>query len=88
VVVEISSGAQQVVRMMEVTTLRGGPCVPMLYLDGQPVRRDLTGNPPIDDLVTPSAVAGIEVYPEISKPGDFTDMGDEPCGAIVIWTVG
>ena len=87
VVVEISSGAQQVVRMMEVTTLRGR-CMPMLYLDGQPVRRDSTGDPTIDDLVTPSAVAGIEVYSEISKPGEFTDMGDEPCGAIVIWTDG
>ena len=80
---------RQVVRMSMVTTMRG-PCRPVLYIDGAPLQT--TGDTAwdnsinIDDLVQPSSIAGIEVYPKISKPGQFTDQGLESCGAIVIWT--
>jgi tetratricopeptide (TPR) repeat protein len=86
------NGNKSVVRMSEVTTLRGS-CAPLLYLDGQPIRlvdHDVHGEvkqvATIDDLVNPFSIAGIEVYAKISKPAEFTDMGIDPCGAIVIWT--
>lgn len=91
VIVEHQSGDRSVVRMGQVTTM-AGPCAPMLYLDGQPIRLvayvggSLTQVATIDELVPPSSIAGIEVYSKINKPGQFTDMGAAPCGAIVIWT--
>jgi len=86
-------GDKFVVRMREVTDLFQGYCTPLLYVDGQPLRLvDRVGDGPtkqvetIDNLVSPSSIAGIEVYPGISKPGSFTDLNTYPCGAIVIWT--
>lgn len=90
-VILVGNGDKQVVRMSMVTTMNG-PCTPLLYLDGTPIRLvDYGGGglkqvATIDELVNPSSIAGIEVYSKISKPAGFTDMGVEPCGAIVIWT--
>lgn len=84
--VESAGGHKQTVHMATMTKIGSGPCSPMVYVDGAPIRPDALGSTDIDDLVSPSSVAGIEVYPHMSKPGPFTDMGPEPCGAIVIWT--
>jgi tetratricopeptide (TPR) repeat protein len=89
--VEHDSGDRWVVRMVPTSIVRG-PCAPVLYLDGHPIRLVDERNgvivqvTTIDDLLEPSSIAGMEVYPRISKPAEFTDMGADPCGAIVIWT--
>ncbi|MCG6957637.1 MAG: carboxypeptidase regulatory-like domain-containing protein [Gemmatimonadetes bacterium] len=97
VLVEGAGPHHQAVYLRTVTTLGRAGCTPMLYIDGAPYRLmrwtvDSSGHDGlvrvayIDDLVMPSSVAAIEVYPRITKPGEFTDMSFEPCGAIAIWT--
>jgi len=90
VTVRGAGGARQAI------TLRGhgsiyetdGRCVPQVYVDGAPAA---TGAD-IDDLVSPSSLAGIEVYPGLSVPVEFwRDMRSgtlqgQACGAIVLWT--
>ncbi len=58
-----------------------------VYLDGVRVIRDGGGsNDSIDNFVTPSEVAGIEVYRGASElPAEFGGSVGR-CGAIVIWT--
>jgi hypothetical protein len=58
--------------------LRG--CAPTVWLDGMPIR-----GAELDELVTPSDVAGIEVYrSSAGMPPQFMDISG--CGAIVVWT--
>jgi outer membrane receptor for ferrienterochelin and colicin len=58
--------------------LRGG-CRPDIWIDG--ARAGFTVS--IDLLLAPMDVEGIEVYRGPELPGRF---GNNPCGAIVIWT--
>ena len=79
-----------VVRM----TQRGDHCTPSAYLDGVRIMegrgrnlvRGRAGGDSIDNYVSPSEVAGIEVYRGAGElPADFGgSVGG--CGAIVIWT--
>jgi len=71
------------VRMRNITSFDPGGCVPSYYLDGNLIR--LRGGS-IDDLLSPFSISAVEVYPGMSKPPQFMDMGDHPCGAIVLWT--
>ncbi|MBW3570381.1 MAG: carboxypeptidase regulatory-like domain-containing protein [Gemmatimonadetes bacterium] len=85
-----SSGASQFDRMVTLPARgRGmGPaprCVPSLYLDGRPVR--LFQGMTIDDLVSGSSVAAVEVYTSPGgAPGEFPPHHNPFCGVIVIWT--
>ncbi|AMW06166.1 carboxypeptidase-like regulatory domain-containing protein [Gemmatimonas phototrophica] len=60
----------------------GGECIPPIYLDG--FRFEANGIS-IDEIVPPSEVAAIEMYPRaMQRPAEFTDLGD--CGVLVVWT--
>ena len=68
---------------MRITGFDPRGCRPEWYLDGHHIRfRGET----MDDLISPASVAAVEVYPGLSKPAQFMDMGSSPCGAIVIWS--
>ncbi|MFO7894814.1 MAG: carboxypeptidase regulatory-like domain-containing protein [Longimicrobiales bacterium] len=82
--VEAVGARQQVVTMRGMTM--SGRCSPAIYIDGHIVRRGGDAETTIDALVAAPSVAAVEVYPGISKPGRFTDMTSNPCGAVVIWT--
>lgn len=81
----------------EVVLIRG--CLPAVFIDGTLARRagpfdrnpnpQRTGRPPpdyLDDLVSPSNIAGMEVYRSPAElPTQYTGTGSE-CGVILIWT--
>ena len=78
------SGRRRNVRLRSVTSLSSMQgCVPTFYLNGH--KFELRGMS-IDEIVSPMSVTAIEVYPGLARPAEFMDMGDDPCGAIVIWT--
>jgi hypothetical protein len=57
-------------------------CFPPIFLDGHPLR----GSPVIDDWITLSQIAAVEIYRGASDvPGEFRVPGSN-CGAISIWT--
>ena len=57
---------------------------PVDILDGNLVRlRDES----IEDLISPFSITAVEVYPGMSRPPQFMDMLEHPCGAIVLWTM-
>lgn len=58
----------------------GGRCTPRVFVNGAPIA---TGAD-IDELVLPSSLAAIEVYPGLTKPGEF--MTSSFCGVIAVWT--
>jgi hypothetical protein len=81
--------------LMRVVLLRGGlrdldpngtPCSPNVYIDGTITHRQ--GYQPLvmEDIINPSAIAGIEIYP--SSTGVPMQYGgiNASCGVIVIWT--
>jgi hypothetical protein len=71
------------IRLRSITTFDPGGCEPSFYLDGHLFR--LRGQM-IDDILSAWDISAIEVYPGMSRPPQFMDMGDHPCGAIVLWT--
>lgn len=83
--------------LRSVTGWGGVGCRPEFYLDGQHVRMlvEVTHPEPnkrvifrdqIDDLISPASIAAVEVYHGISRPAQYMDLGDMPCGAIVLWS--
>jgi Carboxypeptidase regulatory-like domain len=65
-------------RIGSVVRLHG--CKPMIYLDGQRVP-----GAELDEIVTVSDVAAIEVYPTLGAiPPQFLDLSSR-CGSIVVW---
>ena len=73
------------IMMKTVTSFNPYGCVPSFYLDGNLVR--LRGES-IDDLISSYSISAIEVYRGMSRPPQFMDMLDHPCGAVVLWTGG
>ena len=73
-------------RMGNMLINRPGGCPMKVVLDG--VKRELTSNESIDDLVDPALVAGIEVYPGAGGVGaPVSQRGpDAFCGIVMIWT--
>ena len=64
--------------------IRGNTCWPSVWVDGTPANAgefDL-------DWVTPSDIAGIEIYSSVATvPPEFVDaLGPRLCGTIVVWT--
>lgn len=73
------------IRMRAVTSFSAvGGCVPSFYIDGNLVR--LRGES-IEDLISAFSITAVEVYPGMSRPPQFMDMLEHPCGAIVLWTM-
>ncbi len=76
---------------------RAENCPAQIYIDGFHINRPVGAVPgrraqatselfPIDDLVHPSAVEGIEVFQGISRvPAEFLSPG-AVCGVVAIWT--
>ncbi|HEY0778086.1 MAG TPA: carboxypeptidase regulatory-like domain-containing protein [Gemmatirosa sp.] len=64
-----------------------GECSPEVYLDGT---RIPNGAKTIDELVSPTEVGGIEVYPDANwAPPEYGRMyGRDFCAVVLIWTKG
>jgi len=58
------------------------PCMPMLYVDGHPLR--LHPGFSVDDWVIGSSVRALEVYRSYEVPIDLPAFTG--CGAVVVWT--
>ncbi len=57
-------------------------CKPMVWLDGMRAQ-----GAELDELVAPTDVAGMEVYPSSAGlPPQYQDRNNRMCGAIVVWT--
>ena len=57
-------------------------CTPRIWLDG--VRAD---NAEIDELISPSEIAGMEVYPSFAGvPAQYMDRENRACGVVLLWT--
>jgi hypothetical protein len=57
-------------------------CTPRIWLDG--VRAD---NAEIDELISPSEIAGMEIYPSFAGvPAEYMDKENRACGVILLWT--
>lgn len=57
-------------------------CAPRIWLDG--VRAD---SAEIDELISPSEIAGIEIYPSFAGvPAEYMDKENRACGVILVWT--
>lgn len=61
-------------------------CKPTFYLDGVPIGRG--GGLTINEVIDPSRIAGVEIYPGTRGPREFRDVQFmvPPCGTIVIWS--
>ncbi len=71
-----------------VGSTRGPDCEQMsVYINGSLALGDTRRDPvTIDELVRPSEIAGVEVYPSPSSvPAEFSGLSGR-CGAIVVWT--
>ena len=69
-----------------------GGCAATVFLDGQRLNplqiasNDLSGAPPVDELIPVSSVSGIEVYPRGAlAPPKFQSLGGT-CAIVLIWT--
>ena len=69
-----------------------GGCAATVFLDGQrlnPLKtasNDLSGAPPLDELIPVSSVSGIEIYPRGAlAPPKFQSLGGT-CAIVLIWT--
>lgn len=63
-----------------------GHCYPRVYLDDMVVH--MGGDDPaiLDDLISPGAVAGVEIYPSSAgMPARYAAVG-AACGVVIIWT--
>lgn len=60
-----------------------GECTPSFVLNGQPIEHLTAAD--IDDWVTPSEIAGIEVHDAATVPPQF-QAPLRGCGAVVVWT--
>ena len=57
-------------------------CTPRIWIDG--VRAD---NSEIDELISPSEIGGIEIYPSFAGvPAEYMDKENRACGVVLVWT--
>jgi len=83
--VRVWGGRNQQILLRSVTSLQNPRgCVPSFYLNGQLIR--LYEGESIDALLPVSSIKALEIYPGLSRPAEFMDLGEHPCGSIVIWT--
>jgi hypothetical protein len=76
------TGHARVVEMSQIT--RMGACPVQVFMDGRLMNR--SGDIPIDELVTPADVEGLEVYRGLATvpPEFYNDWAR--CGVVAIWT--
>lgn len=64
---------------------QGGLCFPTVVLDGERVRQSGQGGLSLDELIHPSEISAIELYPSgAGAPARWSGM-DAYCGVILIW---
>jgi len=64
----------------------GGSCPVQIFMDGMLVTRAGAGPISVDELVTPQAVEGLEIYRGLSTvPAEFLNENAH-CGVVAIWT--
>ena len=64
---------------------RGG-CEPQVFVDGMEVR-SYNEATPVDDLVRPDDLEGVEVYGTSGIPAQFSrTTREDQCGAVMLWT--
>jgi hypothetical protein len=62
---------------------RGG-CTPAVYVDGMPI---VNGADDLDQLLNPASVMAMEIYSGLGAiPPQFSGLGANGCGAVVVWT--
>lgn len=67
------------------STYLGGTCYPAIIVDGWVRRRGGKGDgEPLDAIIHPDEIAGIEIYKGPGAPGFAA--AESPCGAVLIWT--
>jgi hypothetical protein len=64
----------------------GGVCPVQIFVDGHLITRGAVMEVPIDDLVTPEAVEGIEIYRGLSTVPAELLTPNSRCGVVAIWT--
>lgn len=80
-------GSGEMVRMSRMSGVSGGrPCPVLYYVNGHML--PVTGDVPINDLVSMEDVVALEVYSGVSQiPPEFNaTQHNARCGVIVIWT--
>ena len=56
----------------------------MLFRSVDGVRAD---NAEIDELISPSEIAGMEIYPSFAGvPAEYMDKENRACGVVLVWT--
>lgn len=65
---------------------RGGPCYPKVWLDGTRFHQDHNRPANLDQVVNPTTLAGIEVYPGQAGVPPRYGGPDSTCGVILLWT--
>ena len=79
-------------RGFTMSTRTNGQCQPVLVLDGlptliggqQPLRRG--GDLPIDDVVSPRDIEGLELYKGAAGVPSEYNVNNAACGVLLIWT--
>lgn len=60
-------------------------CLPALFVDG--MRMEQSADTPIDDLLRPDVLEGVEVYNSAARvPIEYQQGGQNACGAVLFWT--
>jgi len=63
-------------------TIRIRGCQPMVWVDGQRVP-----HAELDEVVTPSDIAGIEFYTSMAgTPAQYLERSNRACGTVLVWT--
>lgn len=81
------AGHRRIVTMSRTPVGRGGGACPVqIFLDGMLVTRAGAGDISVDELVTPEALEGMEVYRGLSTvPAEFLNSNAH-CGVVALWT--
>jgi Carboxypeptidase regulatory-like domain len=79
--VALASGAAGLDR----NVIMAGNCVAQMFVDG--IRVSQTNGASIDDLLDPTRVAGVEMYPRsLGAPPQYVDASNPRCGVVLFWT--
>jgi len=81
------AGHRRIVTMNRTPVGRGGGACPVqIFLDGMLITRAAAGDVSVDELVTPEALEGMEVYRGLSTvPAEFLNSNAH-CGVVALWT--
>jgi len=65
--------------------IMAGDCVAQMFVDG--VRISQANGVSVDDLLDPTRIAGVEMYPRaLGAPVQYLDASNPQCGVVLFWT--